>query len=156
MKPSGEGKNVVHSVRECYFSQVTNHTIPQCRNSLAFDGLNSVWYSDVWSDPWFLKFPLWFSSTFKLTLKIVRFKLQFVPSTDDDSEDCFIAPKGLFVFAILTDMPPKTDVCSSVQICQFLSIFVNFVVNFCLILIKNDHILSHPDTKIFWVFMPNQ
>ena len=34
------------------------------------------------------------------------------------------APKGLFVFAILTDMPPKTDVCSSKS------------VNFCLFLIK--------------------
>ena len=36
------------------------------------------------------------------------------------------APKGLFVFAILTDMPPKTDVCASksVNFCQFLSWFV--------------------------------
>ena len=40
-----------------------------------------------------------------------------------------IAPKGLFVFAILTDMPPKTDVCASIfdHFCLFLSILSRFV-----------------------------
>ena len=32
---------------------------------------------------------------------------------EEDSLKTLVAPKGLFVFAILTDMPPKTDVCAS-------------------------------------------
>ena len=67
----------------------------------------------------------------------------------------FIAPKRLFVFAILTDMPPKTDVCASDQICLFLIKFVNFWSNLSLfVTIWYKNILSFHAKSIiegFWI-----
>ena len=46
----------------------------------------------------------------------------------------FFAPKGLFVFAILTDMPLKIDVCA----CDQISLFLIKFVSFCLVLSQSN------------------